>query len=77
MKDKYFQGGIKSASGKGRIVPIHSRIEPFVKALVDQGNTYLFSYQGKRVSQAKYYEFWGEVMQKIDADKTPHEARHT
>lgn len=77
MKEKYFLGGIKTAAGKGRIVPIHKRIEPLVKELVDQGTPYLISYQGKRMSQSNYYKFWGEVMKKIDADKTPHEARHT
>lgn len=77
MKEKCFKGGIKSAAGKGRIVPIHPRIEPLVKSLVDQGHNYLFSYQGKRFSVSKYYEIWIEVMKKIDADKTPHEARHT
>ena len=76
-KDWYFQGGIKSASGKSRIVPVHERIKPLVKELVDQGNLYLFSYQGKRFSQPTYYECWKEVMGKIGADKTPHEARHT
>lgn len=77
IKEHYFQGGIKSASGKGRIVPIHPRIEPFVKTLVEQDTPYFFSYQGKKISQSQYYKFWGEVMEKIDADKTPHEARHT
>lgn len=77
IKEWYFQGGIKSASGKCRIVPVHEKIKPLVKELVDQGNTYLFSYEGKKISNTKYYEFWGEVMEKIDADKTPHEARHT
>lgn len=76
-KDWYFQGGIKSASGKGRIVPVHEKIKPLVKALVEKGNTYLFSCQGKKISQDKYYVFWKEVMTKINADKTPHEARHT
>ncbi len=76
-KDWYFQGGIKSASGKGRIVPVHEKIKPLVKELVDQGNTYFFSYQGKKLSQTQYYVFWKEVMNSIDADKTPHEARHT
>lgn len=75
--DWYFQGGIKSAAGKGRIVPVHERIKPLVQELVDQGNLYLFNYQGKKFSQAKYYECWKEVMEKIGADKTPHEARHT
>lgn len=76
-KDWYFQGGIKSASGKGRIVPIHNRIKPFVQTLVDQGNLYLFSINGKKFSQTNYYKCWNEVMEKIGADKTPHEARHT
>ena len=77
IEEWYFQGGIKSASGKGRIVPVHERIKPFVKDLVDQGNTYLFTFEGKKFSQNKYYECWNEVMEKIGADKTPHEARHT
>lgn len=77
IKEWYFQGGIKSASGKGRIVPVHEKIKPLVQTLVDQGNVYLFSYQEKKISQTQYYQFWGEVMKKIEADKTPHEARHT
>jgi integrase len=77
LKEGYFSGGVKSTSGKNRIVPIHTRIKPFVKSLVDQGNTYLFSYNGKKISQSQYYQFWNEVMKKIGAEKTPHEARHT
>lgn len=77
IKDWYFQGGIKSASGKGRIVPVHTRIRPLVQSLIKQGNKYLFSYQGEKISQKQYYILWREVMNKIGADKTPHEARHT
>lgn len=77
MEGKFFQGGMKSAAGKGRIVPIHPRIEPFVRELVGQGNEYLLTFQGKRISKRNYYKFWDEVMRKIGADKTPHEARHT
>lgn len=77
MKELFFQGGIKTAAGKERIIPIHPKIAPFVKDLVDQGNEYLFTYHGKKLSQRNYYKFWNEVMQKINADKTPHEARHT
>jgi integrase len=77
IKEWYFEGGIKTTAGKGRIVPIHDRIKPLVKSLVDEGNKYLFTYQGKKFSQANYYKCWDEVMQKIGADRTPHEARHT
>lgn len=76
MTDQYFQGGVKSASGKGRIVPFHKRIVPLVENLMDQGNIYLFSHNGKKLTPTKYYQFWGTVMEKIEADKTPHEARH-
>lgn len=76
-KEWYFQGGVKSASGKDRIVPIHKKIKPLVEKLIDHGDTYLFSYEGKKISQTTYYQFWGEVMKKIQANKTPHEARHT
>jgi integrase len=77
MKELYFQGGIKTASGKGRIVPIHPRIEPFVRSMMNQGGAYLFTCNGKKLSSYRYYKLWDEVMEKIGADKTPHEARHT
>lgn len=77
MDERYLQGGVKSASGKGRIVPVHPRIWPFVEKRVLSGDPFLFSHQGKKISQTKYYRFWDEVMEKIGADKTPHEARHT
>jgi len=77
MKEMLFKGGIKTGNGKNRVVPIHSRIQPLVQELVEQNNEHLFSYQGKKFSQAKYYEFWNEIMEVISATKTPHEARHT
>ena len=77
LEQQIFQGGVKTAAGKGRIVPIHPRILPFVQAWVQQGHKYLLTYEGKRFNRSKYYECWAEVMGKIDADKTPHEARHT
>lgn len=77
LTEKYLQGGTKTASGKNRIVPIHSRIFPLVEKRIQSGDPYLFSYQGEKISQTKYYSFWNEVMEKIGTDKTPHEARHT
>ena len=68
---------MKPAAGKGRIVPIHPRILPFVQAWVQQGHKYLLTYEGEKFKLSKYYACWAEVMGKIDADKTPHEARHT
>jgi len=36
--ERYFQGGVKSASGKGRIVPAHPRIWPFVENRIQTGD---------------------------------------
>lgn len=78
LDEWYFQGGIKSASGKNRIVPIHDRIKPLVKNLVNQGNTYLFSYDGKKFNATTYRNnVWYKVLEQIAPGKTPHEARHT
>lgn len=77
LKDMTFTGGIKTRNGKDRVVPIHPKIQPFVKDLMKSDSDWLFSYQGKKISQTQYYEFWKNAMNMIDADKTPHEARHT
>lgn len=77
LQQKTFQGGIKTAAGKGRIVPIHPKILPFVQAWAQHGHKYLITADGKKLSKQKYYECWAEVMDRIGADKTPHEARHT
>lgn len=72
-----FKGGIKTKAGKDRIVPIHSKIVQLVQNRKAQGNKYLFSYNGKKVSNSKYYEFWNAIMEQIKTEHTPHECRHT
>lgn len=77
LKEELFRGGSKTANGKNRIVPIHHRIKPLVQKLVNQGNEYLFTSEGKKFYQKKYYEVWYPIMEQIGTVKTPHEARHT
>lgn len=75
--DETFLGGIKTSAGKGRIVPIHSLILDMVKNRVSQGGEYLFTHQGKKVSQPYYRGRWKKIMEYLDIEKTPHECRHT
>ncbi len=77
MEQKIFIGGFKTRSGKDRIVPIHPRIQPLVRKWVDKGEEYFFTYQSRKISTTVYYRLWKSVMTLINADKTPHEARHT
>jgi len=71
------KGGIKTKAGKDRIVPIHSKIVQFVQRRKAQGNKYLFSFEGKKISASKYYELWNAIMEQLGFVHTPHECRHT
>ncbi len=72
------KGGIKTKAGKGRIVPIHPKIQGIVQKRFEQSQSgYLFEYNGKKLNQTQYREFWAEVMAALEMDHTPHECRHT
>ena len=71
-------GGTKTAAGKNRIVPIHSKIQHIVQKHIEQSKSgYLFEYNGKKLNQTQYREFWAAVMDKLEMEHTPHECRHT
>lgn len=71
-------GGTKTAAGKNRIVPIHSKIQSIVekRVQVSKGG-FLFEYNGKKLNESQYRVFWGEIMEALQMDHTPHECRHT
>ena len=77
LENRTFIGGTKTKAGKDRIVPIHSLIYDIVKKRKDEGNTYLFSFNGKHTSKATYYAIWYEIMDQLGEHRTPHECRHT
>lgn len=77
LEERTFTGGTKTAAGKGRIVPIHSRIYPLVEKRYNEGNKYLLSWKGKQVGTDNYRVYWKKIMDKLEMDHTPHECRHT
>lgn len=77
LDNRLMTGGSKTASGKGRIVPIHPRILPLVQARADDGNEYLISNNGRHCSPTMYYNFWGGIMADLQIDHVVHECRHT
>lgn len=71
LKEEYFRGGIKTAAGKDRIVPIHSAILPLVKRRLDRDGKLLnATYTFRR----DMYDFLEQY--KINKH-TPHDCRHT
>ena len=71
-------GGTKTAAGKNRLIPIHSKIQSIVQKRFEQSKSgYLFEYNGKKLNQTQYREFWAAIMEALKMDHTPHECRHT
>lgn len=78
LEQQTMTGGTKTAAGKNRVVPIHSKILHIVQNRVKQSKSgYLFEYQGRKLNQTQYREFWNDIMQKLKMQHTPHECRHT
>ena len=77
LSEKTFMGGMKTVSGKNRIVPIHPKIFDFVKRLTKKNKRYLFEYNGEKVKAVTYYTIWKSIMEKLGMTHTPHECRHT
>lgn len=74
MEEQYFKGGIKTRSGKNRIVPFHHAIIPFVK----EYNPHQFN--GAAFRKHEFYPLLNQLdILYTDSGKkhTPHDCRHT
>ena len=71
LEEGYFQGGVKTAAGKYRIVPIHSSILPLVQERVSSGGLLPISAGLFRAHMAAYLK--AHTMD----PHTPHDCRHT
>lgn len=57
LEQMTMKGGIKTKAGKDRLIPIHPRIENFVRKHKAEGHKYLFTYLDRRsVSVFVWYE---------------------
>jgi len=78
LQQSTMKGGIKTRNGKGRIVPIHHLIQPFIERWVNRGTEYLITNgQGKKMSDGQYRSHFNSIMEQLGFDHCPHECRHT
>ncbi len=78
LEEGTMKGGTKTASGKNRIVPIHSKIRHLVEARYDTKNEFLLvNSKGTKLIKETYYPHWKAVMKALNLSHTPHECRHT
>lgn len=80
IEEHYMIGGVKTKSGKRRIIPLHDDILPIVQNMLDDGGKYLI----KHLSGDKplYYNYFVQQMhdptlKKLGIDHLPHDCRHT
>ena len=77
LEQNTIQGGSKTEAGKGRLVPIHSKIKNIVLDNMEHNKKYLFEKNGKQIKYATYYRYWLNLMSQLEMSHTPHECRHT
>lgn len=74
LQEQYFKGGIKTRSGKNRIVPFHRSIAPFAAEFNPK------EFRGASFRKQQFYPFLKQLNMLYTADSkkhTPHDCRHT
>ena len=74
LEEGYFQGGIKTESGRDRVVPIHSAIRPLVESMMEGEKPVFFG--GKSISQFRR-DMKNTLRELGLPERTPHSCRHT
>ena len=88
LGEEIIRGGIKTESGKNRLVPIHPRVMTIVQKYYEEaqriGSKYLFNDAGKKrgrngLSYDQYLTRFNNIMEllKFRSEITPHYTRHT
>lgn len=72
--ERYMIGGIKTAAGKNRVIPIHESIAPLIRDRLN--HRFLFG-DDERDSYFSFSQKWNKWMSRINADHLPHDTRHT
>ena len=73
LKNWTMTGGIKTAAGMNRVVPIHSRIRPIIKKMYQESRSDLLY----GISKDKVHEYFKRTMKDLKMDHIIHETRHT
>lgn len=75
----YLQGGMKTEAGRGRIVPVHPKIDPYLQRWLSKGGNYIICDDaGEQVPYKEYFRHFSEVAKALGYPQaTPHWCRHT
>lgn len=79
VTDTTLTGGIKTAAGKNRIVPIHSDLKPIIQNHMSE-KEFLFALDENQASEqyrVKFSQQWKKAMTAIGFNHLTHDCRHT
>lgn len=77
LNDKYIIGGMKTAAGKNRVIPISNKVMPFVLKRYSTAQTFLIEDKGKCLSYETYKRHFAKTMSHLGLTHLPHDGRHT
>lgn len=78
LKARTMQGGIKTAAGKNRIVPISKKILPLIEKRFNSDNKYLITdNEGNGLAYNRYYDWFMVLMEQLNMSHKPHDTRHS
>ena len=78
LNENYFCGGLKTKSGKNRIVPIHSGILPLVVQRLDRYGTFFPGNGTDKNKVASFRKSMKKFLSDLNLEEhTPHDTRHT
>ena len=80
LEEKYMVGGVKTNAGKGRIVPIHDIILPYVKHLLETNESqFLFAKTGNVNGYLAYKKLYKNLMSELSLNNhiEPYDTRYT
>lgn len=74
----YMIGGLKTANGINRVIPLHELIKPFVEEFMNNDHEYLiYNYKGRKAYQEYRSLIFHPTMKKINTAHDPYDTRHT
>ena len=78
LDERYMRGGLKTAAGINRVIPLNKKIIPFIKRWLDRGTKYLIQpEEGKTTYYIYTNKGWDIIMNRLQFDHLPHDCRHT
>lgn len=79
IEERYMRGGIKTAAGKNRVIPINKKILPLIEKRMSEEKYFLFNIRGTKdkVRYDNYKRVWDVMIKQLNMKHLPHDSRHT